>query len=95
MGKQVYLKQEDNYQKNFGIAYRSSTIFYFKKSKHFSTTINYMNYWPIKMSMEVMVIASLRNMEGKLISRERVNFGNGMVVNYSPKINSEESLRVP
>ena len=89
MRKQVYLKQEDNYQKNFGIAYRSSTIFYFKKSKHFSTTINYMNYWPIKMSMEVMVIASLRNMEGKLISRERVNFGNGMVVNYSPKINSE------
>ena len=82
MGKQVYLKQEDNYKKNFGIAYRSSTIFYFKKDKHFLTTINYMNYWPIKMSMEVMVIATLRDMEGKLISREKVDFGNGMVVNY-------------
>ena len=89
MGKQVYLKQEDNYKKKFGIAYRSSTIFYFKKDKHFSTTINYMNYWPIKMSIEVMVIATLRDMGGKLVSRERVNFGNGMVVNYSPKINSE------
>ena len=90
MRKQVYLKQEDNYQKNFGIAYRSSTIFYFKKNKHFSTIINYMNYWPIKMNMEVMIIASLRNLEGKLVSRERISFDDGMVVNYSPKINDKE-----
>ena len=27
----VHISQQDNYKKSFGIAYRSSTIFYFKK----------------------------------------------------------------
>ena len=35
-------------EKNFGIAYRSSTIFYFKKNKDFSTMINFMDYWTKK-----------------------------------------------
>ena len=84
--KTVFLDQKDNYAKNFGIAYRSSTIFYFKKAKNFSTTINYMNYWPIKKSLEVVVIASLRDMQGNLLLREEVSFNEGHVVNYSPDI---------
>ena len=32
----THINQSDNYKKNFGIAYRSSTIFYFKKSKIFN-----------------------------------------------------------
>ena len=87
--KKVYLDQKHNYAKNFGIAYRSSTNFYFKKDKNFSTTINYMNYWPIKKSIEVVVIASLRDMRGNLLLREQVPFGSGHVVNYSPKIEKE------
>ena len=95
--KKVYLDQKDNYAKNFGIAYRTSTIFYFKKTKNFATTINYMNYWPIKKSMEVAVIASLRDMKGNLLLREQVYFDKGHVVNYSPEIagdNFEGSLEM-
>jgi hypothetical protein len=88
--KKVYLDQKDNYAKNFGIAYRTSTIFYFKKSDNFTTTINYMNYWPIKKSMEVAVIASLRDMQGNLLLRELVHFDKGHVVNYSPEIAEDD-----
>jgi hypothetical protein len=86
INKKVYLDQKDNYAKNFGIAYRTSTIFYYKKTENFSTIINYMNYWPIKKSMEVAVIASLRDMQGNLLLREQVSFDKGQVVNYSPEI---------
>ena len=81
----VHINQSDNYNKNFGIAYRSSTIFYFKKNKNFSTLINFMDYWKVKKSIKVMIIASLRDLDGKLIFRERLFFESGNVINYSPK----------
>ena len=56
------ISQTDNYNKNFGISFRSSTIFYFKKDKNFKTFINFMDYWTIKKSIKVMIIASLRDM---------------------------------
>ena len=62
MQKKIHLNQKDNCTQNFGIAFRSLTIFYYKKSANFTTTINYMNYWPIKKSMDVMLVASLRSM---------------------------------
>ena len=40
---ELHINQKDNYNKNFGLAYRSSTIFYFKKDKDFSTFINFMD----------------------------------------------------
>ena len=89
MGKNVYLKQSDNYKKNFGFAYRTSTIFYYKNTNNFSTIINFMNYWPIKTNLDVMVLASLRDLEGNLILRERIDMGNGMVFNYAPDLDIE------
>jgi hypothetical protein len=86
----VHISQSDNYKKSFGIAYRSSTIFYFKKDKNFSTFINFMDYWKIKKSVKVMIIASLRDMSGKLIFREQLYFDKGNVINYSPKIEDAE-----
>ena len=86
----VHISQSDNYKKSFGIAYRSSTIFYFKKDKNFSTFINFMDYWKIKKSLKVMIIASLRDMSGKLIFREQLYFDKGNVINYSPKIEDAE-----
>ena len=86
----THINQSDNYKKNFGIAYRSSTIFYFKKSKKFSTLINFMDYWTVKKSMKVMVIASLRDLRGNLVLREKLNFDKGHVINYSPNIEDEE-----
>ena len=89
MNNKVHISQSDNYKKNFGIAYRSSTIFYFKKSKEFNTIVNFMDYWKIKKSIDVMIIASLRDMSGKLIFRERISFDKGFVINYTPKIDQE------
>ena len=86
----IHINQSDNYAKNFGIAYRSSTIFYFKKNKYFSTLINFMDYWTIKKSIKVMIIASLRDLSGKLIFRERLFFDKGNVINYRPKIDVED-----
>jgi len=85
----INISQKDNYNKNFGISFRSSTIFYFKKDKNFKTFVNFMDYWTIKKSIKVMIIASLRDMKGKLILRERLSFENGHVINYSPKIDEE------
>jgi hypothetical protein len=84
--EKLTINQKDNYNKNFGISFRSSTIFYFKKDKNFKTFVNFMDYWTIKKSIKVMLIASLRDMSGKLIQRERLNFENGNVINYSPVI---------
>ena len=88
--KKIHVNQKDNYAKNFGIAYRSSTIFYFKKNKNFTTLINFMDYWTKKKSIKVMIIASLRDMKGNLILREKLFFENGHVINYEPKISDEE-----
>ena len=88
--KSVYLNQKDNYQKNFGIAYRSSSIFYFKKNSNFNTIINFMDYWKLKKSINVMIIASLRKLNGELVLRETVSLDKGMVVNYTPEIDEEE-----
>jgi len=88
--KTVYLNQKDNYQKNFGIAYRSSSIFYFKKNSNFNTIINFMDYWKLKKSLNVMIIASLRKLNGELVLRETVSLEKGMVVNYTPDIGEEE-----
>ena len=90
MEKKTHISQSDNYNKSFGIAYRSSTIFYYKKSKDFSTLINFMDYWKIKKSINVMIISSLRDMKGKLIFREKLNFDKGHVINYQPNLDVEE-----
>ena len=37
-----------------------------------------------------MIIASLRDLEGNLILRERLSFETGHVINYKPKILDEE-----
>ena len=84
--KKVYLDQKDNYNKNFGIVYRSSAIFYYKQNKNFNTVISFMNYWPIKRSIDIMMVASIRDMKGKLIHRERLSFDTGNVINYQPTI---------
>ena len=80
----IHISQKDNYNKSFGIVYRSSTIFYFKKNKNFSTSINFMDYWKIKKNLNVMIVVSLRDMNGKLTLRERLYFDKGNVINYSP-----------
>ena len=53
--EKLTIAQQDNYNKNFGISFRSSTIFYFKKDKNFKTILNFMDYWTIKKSIKVTI----------------------------------------
>ena len=47
-----------------------------------------MNYWPVKKSMEVVVIASLRDMK-VIYCWENKSFWKWQAVNYSPKIEND------
>ena len=83
---QVYISQRDNYAGKFGFVYRSSAIFYYKLTQEEKTTISFMDYWGPKRSLEVYVIALLRDMDGNLIRREELLFMRGQVLNYRPEV---------
>ena len=81
--KKVYISQKDNYAGAFGLVYRSSANFYFRQSNTFKTTISFMDYWRIKRGISVMVVASTRSMDGKLLMREQLTFKNGSIIIFS------------
>jgi len=78
------IRQQDNFTQNFGLVLRSSAIFYYRRDRALSTTISLLNYWSLKRGLTVAIVASLRDMTGRLIRRERLAFTPGMVVNYAP-----------
>ncbi len=78
------LSQKSNYAGDFGHVYRSSAIFYYERTRSLKTTLSFMNYWRFKRNISVMILASTRDMEGKLVHRERLTFDSGLVRNYSP-----------
>lgn len=80
--RKVYISQKDNFAGAFGLVYRSSAIFYYKQTADFKTTISFMDYWRVKRGLDVMVVASIRELGGKLVKREQLNFQHGMVINY-------------
>lgn len=75
---------------DYGIVLRASGIFYYKKSPSFKTTISFLNYWKIKRDLDVTAVASLRKMDGSLISREILSFKNSNVINYSPVLTEQD-----
>ena len=80
------IQQADHYRDSgFGNVLRSSGIFYYRRDESFKTTVTLMNYWKVKRDLDVAVVASLRDMEGRLISREELSFDRGYVWNYAPK----------
>lgn len=74
----------------FGMVFRSSAIFYYRQTPSFQTTISFMNYWRAKRSLSVAVVASLRAMNGQLLSREQIPLATYGVVNYRPKVDRSE-----
>ncbi|MFT5122308.1 MAG: hypothetical protein ACI97B_000937 [Verrucomicrobiales bacterium] len=69
---------------NYGQVLRASGIFYFKQSATFKTTISFLNYWVLKRDVKVAIVASVRELSGKLVRRESLVFDPGMVINYCP-----------
>ncbi|MBI3554727.1 MAG: hypothetical protein HY074_00520 [Deltaproteobacteria bacterium] len=80
------ISQSNHYANDFGMIFRSSAIFYYRYSKDFKTTLSFMNYWKLKRDIEVTVVASLRDLDGRLLSREFIAFDKAMVANYQPTL---------
>ncbi len=79
------IQQSDHYrQSGFGNVLRSSGVFYYRCDERFRTTITFMNYWKARRDLDIAVVASLRDMQGQLISREELPFDKGHVRNYAP-----------
>ncbi|MEP6672661.1 MAG: hypothetical protein ABJF10_26085 [Chthoniobacter sp.] len=79
------ISQKSNYAGDFGVVLRSSALFYYRNKKaSFSTTFSFLNYWKQKRDLQVAIIASLRDMTGRLFRREELKFGDGEVLNYRP-----------
>lgn len=81
-------KEKIVFQGGSGIVFRGSGMFYYKydKSEKFFTTLSFMDYWKVKRQLDVGVLANIRDMNGKLVRRERVGFEHGVVVNYRPEV---------
>lgn len=86
------INQEVNYAGAFGAVFRSSAIFF--KPKGIKTTISFSNYWQFKNGLKVGVVISIRNLKGKLISREEVTFQASNVINYQVESVEEGSVEV-
>ena len=85
-GGGIKISQVDNLIPNFGEVLRSSAVFYYRRAAAFHTTISFMDYWKAKRSLEVAIVASTRDMTGRLLRRERIGFDRGSVINYRPQL---------
>ena len=87
------INQEDNFAKRFGFCIRSSAIFYIP-GKSVKTKIILNNYWRLKSDLEVSLIASWRELSGKLVKRESINFDNSNVLVLTPPDDIEGSCEI-
>lgn len=92
--KQVLISQKDHYAGNFGEVLRSSAIFWVKQDEAVRTTISFANYWSFKNSTEVSVLVNLRELDGTLRSRKKIQFETSQVCNFVPPQGFEGSVEV-
>lgn len=95
------LNQNENFQADFGLVFRSSAIFAIFPEANL--TVSLLNYWKIKNGISVSVVMSCRDVSGRLVSRELIEF-DGDVINYQPPITAgsleieafgSQNLRIP
>lgn len=87
-----FINQETNYAGKFGAVFRSSAIFY--KPKNIKTTISFSNYWQFKNGLKVGLVITIRDLKGKLISREELSFEESNVINYEVVKVEEGSVEI-
>src|SRR5262249_24014677 len=88
MTAKVFISQSDRFAKNHGNVFRSSGMFYYRSSERFRTTISLWNHFKHKNNLTAAILASVRDMSGKLMHREQLTFDAGDVLNYSPEAGS-------
>ncbi|MEQ8507879.1 MAG: hypothetical protein RIB43_02675 [Rhodospirillaceae bacterium] len=86
MSEKVYISQSDRFAQNHGHVHRSSGIFYYRSATDFSTTLTLWNHFKHKNNVEAGLVASVRDMSGKLVGRESLNYDDGDVINYNPLV---------
>jgi len=88
----ILLDQQKNYSAQFGSIFRSSAIFYLPRRT--KSTITVSNYWDFKNGMQVGLLFSVRDFNGKLIERRERYFEGGLVINESDWPVEEGSVEV-
>ena len=83
------INQSRAFLSDYGIVNRSSAVFYFQKTEIHKTYFTILNYWKIKRGIDVLILASIRDMSGNLVKREKISFEDAMVINYEPELNDE------
>ncbi|MCH2209856.1 MAG: hypothetical protein MK110_01030 [Fuerstiella sp.] len=86
------IDQDRNYRADFGNIFRSSAIFY--KPPGIRTTVTVSNYWDFKNSLEIGLMFSLRDMEGKLVNRHVRYFEDQNVLNFGVDEIEEGSVEI-
>jgi len=86
------LDQSRNYKAQFGLVFRSSAIFYIPADVH--TTITFSNYWKFKNNLDVVLAATVRDMEGRVHSRAVIDFFGGLVSNIDDFPVAEGSIEI-
>ncbi len=84
MTDKVRISQSDRFAKNHGHIFRSSGTFYYRAGKDFRSTLTLWNHFKLKNGADAAILASVRDMAGKLVLREALGFDAGEVINYSP-----------
>ncbi|MGH6653511.1 MAG: hypothetical protein ACREB7_20550, partial [Sphingopyxis sp.] len=82
VAKRRLIDQRQTYAANFGLIFRSASVFYAISGKNRSTTISFMNYWAVKRAIDVSIVVTTRTMNGKVIERVLYNWESSSVVNH-------------
>ena len=88
----LFLDQNKNIKADFGYVFRSSAIFYIPPKV--KTTICISNYWKFKNNIKVILLMTIRNLQGKLISKQKLNFDNANVISISKFGVKEGSIEI-
>ena len=94
MSNRLVISQKDNFAANFGDVLRSSAIFWARNDAMVHTTISFSNYWRYRNNADVAVIANVRDMQGKLLSRSPISFDQSEVCNFTPPRDFEGSIEI-
>jgi len=86
------IDQDKNYRADFGNIFRSSAIFY--KPPGVETTITVSNYWDFKNSLQIGLMYSIRDMQGKLLNRHVKYFEDQNVLNFAVDEINEGSVEI-
>lgn len=82
--QRIKIPQSTFFAADYGLIYRASGIFYYKVTDTFRSTVSFLNYWKIRQDIDVGIIGSLRDMNGRLVNRQELSFDDCSVINFRP-----------